>query len=101
MLFARGKPGNYEEIILQYCMIFDIHRCWIGKKHLDTAMQHLNDDFEFNVHWKPFMLNPYMPEEGMPIVDYLRLKFGDEAAERFISGSSPVSQQGKAAVSLV
>ena len=44
------------------------------------------------------MLNPYMPEEGMPIMDYLRLKFGDEAAERFVSGSSPVSQQGKAAV---
>ena len=61
-------------------------------------MHHLSDDFEFNVHWKPFMLNPYMPEEGMPIMDYLRLKFGDEAAERFVSGSSPVSQQGKAAV---
>lgn len=64
-------------------------------------MQHLSDDFEFKVHWKPFMLNPYMPEEGMPIMDYFRLKFGDEAAERFVSGSSPVSQQGKAAVSLV
>jgi predicted DsbA family dithiol-disulfide isomerase len=74
------------------------HRCWIGKKHLDTAMHHLSDDFEFNVHWKPFMLNPYMPEEGMPILDYLRLKFGDEAAEKFVSGSSPVSQQGKASV---
>lgn len=61
-------------------------------------MKHLSDDFEFNVHWKPFMLNPYMPEEGMSIMDYLRLKFGDEAAERFVSGSSPVSQQGKAAV---
>ena len=63
-------------------------------------MQHLSDDFEFNIKWKPFLLNPYMPEEGMPIMDYLKLKFGDEAAERFVSGSSPVTQQGKAAVRL-
>ena len=40
-----------------------------------------------------------MPDEGMPLRDYFRLKFGDEAAERFLSGSSPVAQQGKSAVS--
>ena len=64
-------------------------------------MQHLGDNFEFNIKWKPFLLNPYMPEEGMPILDYLKLKFGAEAAERFVSGSSPVTRQGKAAVRCV
>ena len=47
-------------------------RCWIGKRHLDTAVQKLSQDFEFNIHWKPFLLNPHVPEEGVPLVDYLR-----------------------------
>lgn len=80
-------------LVINYC------RCWIGKKHLDTAIKHLEDDFEFQISWKPFLLNPYMPDEGMPLREYCRLKFGDEAAERFLSGSSPVAQQGKRVVS--
>ena len=70
-------------------------RCWIGKRSLDTAISHLKDDFEFNIHWKPFLLNPVMPEEGIPLMDYFRVKFGEEAAQRFVSGNSPVSQRGR------
>ncbi len=58
-------------------------------------MDHLKDDFEFNVHWKPFLLNPVMPEEGVPAMDYFRLKFGEEAAQRFVSGNSPVTLRGR------
>lgn len=65
-------------------------------------MNHLKDDFEFHVHWKPFLLNPYIHDgETVPIMDYLRLKFGEKAAQKFISGSSPVSQRGKELVSRV
>ena len=63
-------------------------------------MQHLADDFEFHVHWKPFLLNPFLPEQGIPIMDYLQLKFGNEAAARFLSGSSPVVMQGRNLVSV-
>ena len=28
-------------------------------------------------------------------MDYFRVKFGEEAAQRFVSGNSPVSQRGK------
>ena len=58
-------------------------------------MDHLKDDFEFNVHWKPFLLNPVIPEEGIPAMDYFRLKFGEEAAQRFVSGNSPVTLRGR------
>ena len=82
-------------------MLLVLYRCWIGKKHLDTAMQHLADDFEFHIRWKPFLLNPFLPEQGIPIMDYLRLKFGDEAAAQFLSGSSPVATQGRSLVSSI
>ncbi len=63
-------------------------------------MNHLAGDFEFNIHWKPFLLNPNMPDEGIPIVDYCRMKFGEEAAQRFLSGNSAVSQRGRELVSM-
>ncbi len=72
-----------------------LFRCWIGKKYLDTAMQHLDDDFQFNVRWKPFQLNPFLPDDGIPLLDYCRLKFGEEAAKRMLSDSSPIAAQGR------
>ena len=75
-------------------------RCWIGKRHLDEAMKSLSNEFSFQVLWKPFLLNPGpIPDEGLPLVDYLMRKFGPQAAERFMSGDSPVSQRGRAVVS--
>lgn len=38
------------------------------------------------------------PEEGMPLRDYLQMKFGEGAAEHFLSGQSPIAQHGKAVV---
>ena len=58
-------------------------------------MKHLEGDFDFHVRWKPFLLNSFIPEQGIPVVDYFKLKFGEEAAARFMSGSSPLSLQAK------
>lgn len=33
-------------------------------------------DNPFEIHWKPFQLNPEMPEEGMDRATYLERKFG-------------------------
>ena len=63
-------------------------------------MKHLADDFEFQVRWKPFLLNPFLPEQGIPVVEYFKMKFGEQAAARFLSGSSPVSVQGRSLVSI-
>lgn len=66
---------------------------------MDTAIKHLADDFEFHVKWKPFLLNSFLPEGGIPVVDYFKLKFGEEAAAKFLSGATPVSAQAKSLVS--
>lgn len=49
--------------------------CYIGKARLDRALEAAGDH-PFNIHWRPFQLNPDMPVEGMDRREYLELKFG-------------------------
>jgi predicted DsbA family dithiol-disulfide isomerase len=36
----------------------------------------VNGEFQANVRWLPFQLNPDMPKEGMPRAEYRQAKFG-------------------------
>lgn len=56
--------------------------CYIGWRRLEQAAR-LRPGVELRVRWRPFLLNPHLPAEGMDREDYLRIKFGSEAnAER-------------------
>jgi predicted DsbA family dithiol-disulfide isomerase len=55
--------------------------CYIGKRRLEKAIDKLKDDFDFQVEYHPFELNPTMPVEGRNQKEYLAAKFGGE--ERF------------------
>ena len=70
----------------------------MGKRHIDSAMESLSGEFDFSVHWKPYLLNPDTPEDGVPLELYLRRKFGDSSLQRFFAEDSPLQQAGKAAV---
>lgn len=49
--------------------------CYIGKTHLDRALE-ANPDHPFEIEWHPFQLNPDMPDGGMDRREYLETKFG-------------------------
>lgn len=49
--------------------------CYIGKAHLDRALADVAGD-PFEIHWRPYQLNPDMPAEGMDRQTYLETKFG-------------------------
>jgi len=49
--------------------------CYIGKAHLDRALE-AHPDHPFTIEWHPFQLNPTMPEAGMDRREYLEHKFG-------------------------
>ncbi|SHE77771.1 Predicted dithiol-disulfide isomerase, DsbA family [Litoreibacter ascidiaceicola] len=49
--------------------------CYIGKAHLDRALE-AAPDHPFTIEWHPFQLNPAMPEGGMDRREYLEHKFG-------------------------
>lgn len=50
--------------------------CFIGKRRLARAMA-LRPDVAFNVHWRPYRLDPTIPKEGVDRRAYLKAKFGD------------------------
>ena len=57
--------------------------CFIGKRRLERALA-AEPPGSIEVGWRPFQLNPEMPDEGMSRRDYLRAKFGeDDGGDRY------------------
>lgn len=52
--------------------------CYIGKRRIEKAMTQLSDQFEFEVSYLPFELNPQTPRAGFIQKEYLAKKFGSE-----------------------
>ncbi|QBF31755.1 DsbA family protein [Thalassococcus sp. S3] len=68
--------------------------CYIGKAHLDRALEQVADH-PFLIEWHPFQLNPDMPTEGMDRRTYLEAKFGGK--EGAVKAYAPVVENAKAA----
>ncbi|BEV44637.1 DsbA family oxidoreductase [Afipia carboxidovorans] len=58
--------------------------CYIGKRRLERALA-LVPDVPVAVSWYPFLLNAWVPREGMAREDYLVTKFGSVEAYRDIA----------------
>ncbi|SNS20000.1 Predicted dithiol-disulfide isomerase, DsbA family [[Luteovulum] sphaeroides subsp. megalophilum] len=68
--------------------------CYIGKAHLDRALE-TRPDHPFLIEWHPFQLNPDMPPEGMDRRSYLETKFGGRQAA--VEAYAPVQAAAEAA----
>ncbi len=68
--------------------------CYIGKTHLDRALQD-HPNHRFSIEWHPFQLNPDMPRDGMDRRAYLEGKFGGK--EGAVRAYAPVVEHAKAA----
>lgn len=51
--------------------------CRIGKANLESALRQWDGD-PVSVTWRPFLLDPEAPVEGIPARDFYRVKFGPE-----------------------
>ena len=63
--------------------------CFLGKRRLDAAIAEL-DDLDVEVRYRPFQLDPTIPEDGIDREEYVIGKFGsadalDEAHARLFS----------------
>jgi len=69
--------------------------CWIGKRHLEQAEDILAGQFAVRKVWKPFELNPDMPEAGVARKVYRQRKFGSlDFSEQL---DAQVREKGRAA----
>lgn len=55
--------------------------CYVGERRLERALR-ARPDVEAEVIWRPFRLNPGVPEGGMPYEELSRRKFGGEQNRR-------------------
>lgn len=72
---SRELPNSVAT--LQVDVIADLACPWsyLGKKRLDSALAAVHGPSV--VTWYPFQINPTMPDQGMPLEEYLANKFGD------------------------
>jgi predicted DsbA family dithiol-disulfide isomerase len=64
--------------------------CYIGKRRLQTALLELREEYDFEVEYRPFELNPAIPASGRNQRDYMIEKFGSE--ERYNTLTRQVTQ---------
>lgn len=68
--------------------------CFIGKRRLQRALGQ-RPAISAALNWRPFMLNPDMPPQGMERHAYLLHKFGTEARVRRLLGALEVTGQSE------
>jgi predicted DsbA family dithiol-disulfide isomerase len=61
--------------------------CYIGKRRLEKAITEVHDEYEFDIQYHPFELNPNVPAEGFDQKSYLIKKFGSEARYHELIGN--------------
>jgi predicted DsbA family dithiol-disulfide isomerase len=73
----RSLEGDGEPGLPRVRLVADIvcPWCWIGF----TRLERLAAERPFELIWQPFLLNPYLPPEGVPRALYLERKFGTRA----------------------
>ncbi len=52
--------------------------CYIGKRRLEKAVDELASEYDFEIEYHPFELNPTTPDSGFNQREYLTKKFGGE-----------------------
>ncbi|KAH9676082.1 DSBA domain-containing protein [Citrus sinensis] len=52
--------------------------CFVGKRNLDKAIASSKDQYDFEIRWHPFFLNPSAPKEGVNKKDFYENKFGSQ-----------------------
>ncbi|XP_043702034.1 uncharacterized protein YwbO-like [Telopea speciosissima] len=55
--------------------------CFVGKKNLDKAMGLSKDQYDFEIRWHPFFLNPDAPKDGMIKKDFYMRKYGPSSEQ--------------------
>ncbi|KAJ0963527.1 hypothetical protein J5N97_028649 [Dioscorea zingiberensis] len=64
--------------------------CFVGKKNIEKAMDLVKDQFDFEVRWHPYFLNPSAPKEGIKKSEHYNQKFGVEKSKSILSRMTQV-----------
>ncbi len=85
---ARKKSSQTSPDTIHVDIVSDIvcPWCWLGTRYLHQALEEVkkNDPkTKVTLTWRPYMLDPNVPAEGMAYRDYMKSKFGNGPNNRF------------------
>ena len=66
--------------------------CWLGVRYFQKAAK--QSKYDVNLTWRPYMLDPAVPEEGTPYSAYMKQKFGNGPSNRFKAMRESLEAQG-------
>lgn len=66
--------------------------CWVGVKLFLKAAKQSGKNIVLS--WRPYMLDPAVPEDGVAYKDYMKQKFGDAPSNRFKEMRKHLEQVG-------
>ena len=91
---AKRKFANTSKQTIQVDIVSDIvcPWCWLGVRYFQKAAKQSKHDV--NLTWRPYMLDPTIPEEGVPYNTYMKQKFGDGPSDRFKAMREALEAQG-------
>ncbi|MDX2158467.1 MAG: DsbA family oxidoreductase [Hyphomicrobiaceae bacterium] len=75
-----ASPGNVADVVLPVTIYSDVvcPWCYVGKRRFEAALATPGMPSRIAISWRPFELNPDMPQEGMDRTAYRARKFGLE-----------------------
>lgn len=78
-----AKSKKSKPAIIQVDIVSDIvcPWCWLGTRYFFKAVKQSKHTIQAS--WRPYMLDPTVPEGGMPYRDYMKSKFGDGPSNKF------------------
>ncbi|KAL7190634.1 hypothetical protein ACSBR2_022839 [Camellia fascicularis] len=59
--------------------------CFVGKRNLDKAVASSKDQYDFEIRWHPYFLNPSLPKEGICKKSYYDHRFGTKRFEQMFA----------------
>lgn len=70
--------------------------CYLGEARLQQALTETSDNYEVEVHFKPYELSPHAPPEGENKQEYFIRNYGAEALSRLNASSQHLTEAGRA-----
>ena len=91
---AKRKPTKTPKQTIHVDIVSDIvcPWCWLGVRYFQKAAKQSKHDVKLT--WRPYMLDPEVPEGGLPYNAYMKQKFGDGPSDRFKAMREALETQG-------
>ncbi|KAF7136462.1 hypothetical protein RHSIM_Rhsim08G0077200 [Rhododendron simsii] len=78
---AQAVSNNTEKKLIRIDISSDTvcPWCFVGKRNLDHAIASSKDQYDFEIIWHPYLLNPSAPKEGVNKKEFYQNKFGSRS----------------------